>query len=264
MNEASLSDLLDLSKKVALVTGAGRGIGQAIARRLAEAGAAVIICDINAESGAETVALIEGQGGRSRAVKMDVSQVSDISKGVQTAIEAFGDLHIVVNNAALFPPTMTLQITEAEWEKVIDVNLKGTFFVAQTAARTMIERGHGGSIINIASLGYRIPPGMLSHYDASKGGVVSLTQSMAKELGPHGIRVNAIAPGHMVTPGAAEASVRISSTLKIPLPDLPIRSVLGRYGNGDDVAKAAYFLATDLAGYVTGSVIDVGGGYHLH
>ena len=246
------------------MTGAGRGIGQAIAGRLAEAGASVLVCDLNAQSAAETVAIIQQAGGSAAALQMDVSKLADAQRVVAEAKKQFGGVDILVNNAALFPPAPILEIDEAQWDKVLDVNLKGSFFLAQAAAREMVQQGRGGKIVNIVSLGYKIPPGLLGHYDASKGGMVSLTQSLAKELGPHGIRVNAIAPGHMLTPGGAEAATRLAASLLVPMDNLPIRSVLGRYGQGDDVAKVAYFLASGLSDYVTGSVVEAGGGYQLH
>ena len=263
MSEQTLAAQLDLSNKVALVTGAGRGIGESIALRLAEVGAAVVVGDLDSASAASVANQIKSLGGRASGLQLDVSKIADADRAMAAAVAAFGDIDILVNNAAIFPPTPIMEITESGWDKVHDINLKGLFFFCQAAARAMMAKKHGGKIINITSLGYKIPPGMLGHYDASKGGVVSVTQSLAKELGPHGICVNAVAPGIIMTPGGDLASERIAKTLNIVLDKLPIRSVLGRNGNGDDIAKAVYFLATGLSDYITGSVIEVGGGYQL-
>jgi 2-deoxy-D-gluconate 3-dehydrogenase len=263
MDTPTLAELLDLRGKVAIVTGSGRGIGRGIALRLAEAGASVIVADINRASAQETAELIHAGQGKAHALETDVSKVTDAERAVETAVRHFGDLHIAVNDAAVFPTSPVLEISEAQWDKVLATNLKGTFFLAQAAARKMIEKGHGGKIINITSFAWLIPPGFLGHYDASKGGVVSVTRSLAKELGVHGIQVNAVAPGLMKTPGSQIASQEIAASMKLDAAELPIRSVFGRHGTPDDIAKAVYFLATGLADYVTGSVIEVGGGYHL-
>ena len=263
MSEKSLKAELDLSGKVALVTGAGRGIGEAIALRLAEAGAAVVVGDLDAELATTVADRIVDGGGRACGLLIDVGKAADADRAMTAAVAAFGDLDILVNNAAIFPPMAIMDITEAQWDKVQDINLKGLFFFSQAAARAMMAKKHGGKIINITSLGYKIPPGMLGHYDASKGGVTSVTQSLAKELGPHGICVNAVAPGIVMTPGGELAAAKLAQSLTVPLDTLPVRSVLGRYGNGDDIAKAVYFLASGLADYVTGSVVEVGGGYQL-
>ncbi len=263
MDDEALSSILDLHDKVALVTGSGRGIGRGIACRLAEAGATLVVADVDAGLAAETVTRIQHAGGKATSIAADASKVSEADRVMRFALESFGDLDILVNNAAMFPPVPVLDISEQQWDRLMDLNLKGAFFLAQAAAKTMIAKGHGGKIINIASLGWAIPAGLLSHYDASKGGMVSFTRSFAKELGPHGIHVNAIAPGIVMTPGGDLASAKMAETMKLNLDVLPIRSVLGRNGVADDIAKVAYFLATGLSDYVTGSVIEVGGGYHL-
>jgi 2-dehydro-3-deoxy-D-gluconate 5-dehydrogenase len=263
MDNRALSEYLDLKGKVAIVTGAGRGIGQGIALRLAEAGAAVLATDINYDSALETAETIRNSSGNAQGAHIDVSKIDHVERAVQTAADLFGDLDILVNNAAIFPATPALEISEEQWDRVLDINLKGTFFLAQSAARKMIEKDHGGKIINISSFAWLIPPGHLSHYDASKGGIVSVTKSLAKELGKFSINVNAVAPGHMKTPGSAISSREVAAASGLSLDELPVRSVFGRYGSADDVAKAVYFLASGLSDYVTGSVLEVGGGYHL-
>jgi glucose 1-dehydrogenase/2-deoxy-D-gluconate 3-dehydrogenase len=264
MARSTLLQPFDLTNKVAVFTGAGRAIGQAIARRLAEAGAAVLVTDVDTSLAAETVAMIEKEGWRSQAFSVDVSDVVAAQQMILKAADAFGAIDILVNNADLFPPCPALDISEARWDRVLDVNLKGAFFCAQAAAKAMIAKQRRGKIINITSLGWRLPPGMLSHYDSSKGGMVSMTQSRAREVGPHGICFNAVAPGATQTPGGTAASATIASTFNADLTRLPMRAVLGRFGTGDDVAKVMYFLASGLSDHVTGSVTEVGGGYQLY
>lgn len=263
MKNTPLSKILELRGKVAIVTGAGRGIGQAIALRLAEAGAAVLVTDIDEDSASETVEFIRRAQGRAEALAVDSSKPADTERAILSAEEYFGDLDILVNNAAIFPATPLLEITEQQWDRVLEINLKGTFFFAQAAAKKMIENKHGGKIINISSFAWLIPPGSLAHYDASKGGVVSVTKSLAKELGQFSICVNAVAPGIIETPGSQISSAAVAKAMNLNLSELPTRSVLGRNGSADDIAKAVYFLATGLSDYVTGSVLEVGGGYHL-
>jgi NAD(P)-dependent dehydrogenase (short-subunit alcohol dehydrogenase family) len=265
MTRASLSSLVNLSGKVALVTGGGQGIGEAIALRLAEAGAAVVVTDINGANVERTARTIAAAGGRAKAITADVSNVSDAQRSVDAAAQAYGRLDILVNNAALIGPSPVLEISEDLWNRVIDIDLKGVFFHAQAAARQMSKQG-GGKIINIASVDAVLPVGGLCAYDSAKGGVAMLTKSLAKELGRHGITVNAVAPGGVNTPGAQEASPEIMKVLGIDAKDMassPVRSTIGRYAEPDDIAKVVYFLATGLSDYMTGAFVTVDGGYLL-
>jgi NAD(P)-dependent dehydrogenase (short-subunit alcohol dehydrogenase family) len=178
---------------------------------------------------------------------------------------------ILVNNAGVFPFAPVLEVTEALWDRVLNVNLRGAFFCAQAAARQMAQAGRGGRIINIASIDALHPTGALTHYDTSKGGMVMMTKSLAKELGPYGITVNAIAPGSIATPGAAAATASASAASTANLDDggedlmaaFLARIPLGRVGQPDDIATAALFLASDAASYITGSLLVVDGGYLL-
>jgi len=266
------AQLLDLTNQVAIVTGGGMGIGQAIALRLAEAGATVTIGDINEAAASETVSRIQAQGGKASAVRVDMGAVGEVEALIAVAASRFGRLDILVNNAGIFPMSPAEAITEALWDKVQGINLKGVFFAAQAAAKLMIAAGHGGRIINIASIDALHPTGFLAHYDASKGGVVMLTKSLALEYGRHGILVNAIAPGSIETPGALAATtgsgVELSATggaspsaatsaAETFLAHIP----LGRMGEPDDIAMAALFLASPAARYMTGSLLVVDGGY---
>jgi 2-deoxy-D-gluconate 3-dehydrogenase len=241
------------------------GIGQGVAFRLAEAGASVVIADRDLEAAQRTVGLISERGGRTMALQVDVSSVTDAQMMVQQTVDAFGQVDILVNNAGIFPFAPTLDVSEALWDRVLGVNLKGAFFCAQAAASQMAQAGMGGRIINIASIDALHPTGALTHYDTSKGGLVMMTKSLAKEFGPYGITVNAVAPGSIATPGATAATA--TSTQGDGGQDLMAaflaRIPLGRVGQPDDIATAVLFLASDAASYVTGSLLVVDGGYLL-
>ena len=186
MNTPSVSQLFDLSGKVAVVTGGGQGIGKGIAARLAEAGAAVLVADINLPAAAQTAQELKSLGHRVAAIHSDAGSVADAVRVAGAAVEQFGSLDILVNNAGIFPFAKFLEVNEALWDKVMTVNLKGVFFYSQAAAKAMIQGGRGGKIVNIASIDAFRPMGNLSHYDISKAGVVMLTKSLAIELGRGG------------------------------------------------------------------------------
>ncbi len=254
--QPSITQLFDLTGKVAIVTGAAMGIGQGIAFRLAEAGAAVMIADINLPAAEETVSQIRSQGGKAEAIKADAASVADAKHTVQETVRAFGRLDILVNNAGIFPFASALEVTEALWDKVLDINLKGLFFYTQAAAQEMVNEGHAGKIINIASIDALHPTGSLVHYDASKGGVVMVTKALALEFGPRAISVNAIAPGGIQTPGAGGPSTS-DEMVQAFVARIPLR----RIGVPDDIAKVALFLASGASDYMTGSVVVVDGGF---
>lgn len=258
----TIKQLFDLSGKVAIVTGAAMGIGKGIALRLAEAGASVVISDINLEAAQATVAELRVAGYKARAVQADTSKVPDAEKTVQEALGAFGDLNILVNNAGVYPFASTTEMTEAVWDRTLDINLKGVMFFSQAAARAMIAKGHGGKIINIASVDGFHPTGNLISYDASKGGVVMMTKAIAKDLAPKGINVNAIAPGAIKTPGASGGLSGMSQEQIEALNEAFLATIpLGRQGEPDDIARVALFLASDAADYITGTTIVADGGY---
>lgn len=267
MEVRTIAQLFDLSGKGAVVTGGAIGIGQAIAFRLTEAGASVMIADIDLEAAKESVEEIKARGGKAQAIRADVRSTADAKKAAQATVEAFGSLDILVNNAGIYPLVPLMQVTEELWDKVLDVNLKGSFLYAQAAAEEMIKLGHGGKIINIASIDALKPQEMGAPYNASKGGVVMLTKALALELAPHEILVNTVAPGGINTPGVTTANKAFSQATGIE-PDVLMqgfvqRVPLQRRGEPDDIAKVVLFLASAAADYVTGSLLLVDGGYLL-
>jgi len=267
MTTQTIAQLFDLTEKGAIVTGAGMGIGQAIALRLAEAGASVMIADINLEAAGQTVEQIKARGGEAQAIHANAASPSDAQKATRATVEAFGRLDILVNNAAVYPFASVLQMSEKVWDEVFNVNLRGLFFYSQAAAQEMIKAGHGGKIINMTSMEALHPTGVdLAHYDASKGGVLTLTKALALELAPHNILVNAVAPGAIMTPGSAAQAAALQARGE-PLEELTknfmARLPLRRMGEPDDIAKVVLFLASAAADYMIGSMVLADGGYLL-
>lgn len=266
MTTQTIAELFNLTGKVAVVTGGAMGIGQAIAFRLAEAGAGVMIADIDLEGADKTVAEIMSRGGNAKAIHADAGSGVDAKKVMTSTMEAFGGLDILVNNAGIFPLLDVMRVEEALWDKVIDVNLKGTFLYAQAAAARMIESGKGGKIVNLASVDGLHPNGNATPYNASKGGVVMLTKALALELAPHGIIVNAVAPGQIKTPGTKTWGVKAVEnglTIEQLSKSFKDRIPLGRTGEPDDIARVVLFAASAAADYMTGTLLLVDGGYLL-
>jgi len=262
----SITELFDLSGKAAVVTGGAMGIGQAICFRLAEAGACVMIADIDLAAADKTAKEIISRGGQARTIQADAGSGDDARKVAQAVVDAFGSLDILVNNAGIFPLLEVMRVEEALWDRVINVNLKGTFLYSQAAAARMIEAGKGGKIVNLASIDGLHPNGNATPYNASKGGVIMLTKALALELAPHKIRVNAVAPGQIKTPGtntwgakALEDGLTIEQLSKSFKGRIPLE----RLGEPDDIAKVVLFSASAAADYMTGSLLLVDGGYLL-
>jgi NAD(P)-dependent dehydrogenase (short-subunit alcohol dehydrogenase family) len=243
-----------LRGKVAAVTGATRGIGRAIALALAAEGADVLVHGRDAGAGRAVAAAIEGLGRRAAWHAADLGDAGAGAGVAAAARAAFGRLDVLVNNAGLFQRRPALELSEAEWDRILDVNLRGAFFCAQAAARAMRDQGGGGVIVNVASdAAWSGGINPCAHYAASKAGMVSFTRSLAKELAPFGIRVNAIAPGLITTD--------MGGTAGATLPDL--RIPLGREGTPEEVAAVVVFLASDEASYVTGANLNLSGGLVL-
>ena len=240
----------DLSGKVAIVTGATKGLGYGIAMKLAAAGAKVVITSRHQEE-CDTVAQeIKELGGEACGIKTDVQIVSEIQSLVDQTVERFGRLDIMVNNAGVAVTKRLTDMTEAEYDRVIDSNLKSVYFGGQIAAKQMIAQGDGGKIINMCSIGGIKGNNQLSTYGASKAAAINLTKSMAWEWGRYGINVNAICPGYVKTALNAEVldnpKFKEKTLKKIPL---------GRFGTVDEIANLTLFLASDLCSMMTGEFI---------
>ncbi|MBI3075356.1 MAG: SDR family oxidoreductase [Parcubacteria group bacterium] len=250
--------MFNLTGKVALVTGARRGMGKAHARALASQGAKVAVTDINKEECEAVVEEIKAAGGDARAWKLDVANNKEIDIVVGDVAAHFGRLDILINNAGIFEPKPALEMSEDEWEKTIHINLRGEFFCAQRAAKEMMKN-KWGRIINIASVasgGVGIGFAGGAHYTASKGGIVGMTETLAIEWAPLGITVNAIAPGAIDTPMISAAGMSPEETQAM-LARIPLR----RFGKSEEIAAAAVFLSSDEASYVTGATLYVDGGW---
>ncbi|MFC9735759.1 SDR family NAD(P)-dependent oxidoreductase [Streptomyces roseolus] len=251
----SIGELLDLGGKTALVTGGAMGIGLGIVKRLHEAGANVVIADIDKAAAENAVTEIGSE--RVRAAVGDVSDADDAAAMVRTAVEAFGGLDILVNNAGIYKISPFLELTLDLARRTVEVNLLGVMACSQAAARQMIEQGRGGRIITVSSIESLTPSleGM-AHYGASKHGVAGLIKTMALELAPHGIQVNNVAPGGILTPGLGPLDDEVLEQFAASVP-------MGRMGASDEIGKAVLFLASGLASYMTGTQIVVDGGRTL-
>jgi len=244
-----------LEQRIALVTGGGSGLGRAISLGLAEEGARVVVADVFPAAAEETAGMVRSAGREARAQTLDVTSAAAVQNVVAAAIDEWGTIDILVNCAGRAIRGTALEYAEADWDTILDVNLKGTFLCCQAVARRMAER-RSGSIINIASIGGFIAyPGSIA-YLASKGGVVQLTRGFAIELAPHNVRVNAIAPSLFDTPMTARA--RPDDAGRRYFMD---RTPAGRMGQPEEVVGAAIFLASDSASMVTGHTLAVDGGY---
>lgn len=259
-----INALLSLENKRAIVTGAAQGLGLAITRRLAEAGAAVLLIDINEAAAGKAAGELRETGITARAFGCDVSDEAQVKEMVEYAVKQMGGVDILVNNAGIFPRTALSETTAEGFNNVHNVNVTGTFLCSRYASKPMIEQGKGGSIINLASIDGLHPsyPGM-SAYDSSKGSVIMLTRSLARELGEYEIRVNAIAPGGIKTEGARGSMGGGTDRRKqlAELKEFMSRMVLGRMGQPDEIARVALFLAGEMSSYITGITIIADGGY---
>ncbi len=255
MKEGTKSDLFDLAGKTAIVTGGGSGLGRAICRGFAEAGARVAAADIALDMAAETVGLIRDSGGNARADQLDVGSKEDVGRVVRGVLEEWKTIDVLVNCAGRAIRGTALDYSEEDFDAILKVNLKGTFLCCQAAGRHMAER-RSGKIINIASIGGLIGYAGSIAYLASKGGVVQLTRGFAVELAPFNVQVNAIAPSLFETPMMAGS--RADSESQRYFMD---RTPMGRRGQPEEIVGAAIFLAANSSSMVTGHVLAVDGGF---
>ena len=246
-----------LKNKVALITGAGSGIGKAIAERFAAEGAKVIVNYHSGgkHSGADVADEITNTGGTAAAIAAEVNQRGDVEKMITQTVDKFGRLDICVCNAGVEINKPFLEVTDEEWNKVLGVNLYGSFLVSQVAARQMVKQGNGGRIIFISSVHEDIPFAGYTAYCASKGGIRMMMRNLCLELAPHKITANNIAPGAIATP-INQAVLQDKEAMKNALSEIP----WGRFGKPEEVASVALFLASDEAEYVTGSTYFIDGG----
>jgi len=241
-----------LDGKVALVTGAARGIGRAIAESLARAGADVALCDLQEEWLAETAEAVRAAGREARCYAADVSDAGQVGETVTALLADAGRLDVLVNNAGITRDTLLLRMSEEDWDAVLNVNLRGTFLFTKAVARPMVKQ-RSGAIVNIASIIGLIGNAGQCNYAASKAGVVALTKSAAKELAARNVRVNAVAPGFIES--------RLTDVLSEDVRQRMLEAIpMKRFGVPGDVARVVVFLASDAAAYMTGQVLTVSGG----
>ena len=238
--------------KVAVVTGAARGIGQAIARRLAQEGADVAVCDLQVEWLAETAGIVQGLGRKALPLAVDVGDSNAVNACIAEVVKVFGKVDVMVNNAGITKDTLLVRMSDEDWDAVLRVNLKGTFLFSRAVAKHMMKQ-RSGAIVNIASISGIIGTAGQANYAASKAGVIALTKSTANELAGRGVRANAIAPGFISSKmtDALSEDVRNQYLSRIPL---------GRFGTVDDIANAVVFLASEQSSYMTGQTLNVNGG----
>jgi NAD(P)-dependent dehydrogenase (short-subunit alcohol dehydrogenase family) len=261
------ADVIDLSDRCALVTGAGRGIGRAVAVALAAHGCRVALNDITAERLSETAGIIERAGGEAFLVAGDVASSRDVAATITATREAFGEIDVLVNNAGVISALLVEDITDEEWDRIIRVNLTGVFYMCRAIVPAMKER-RAGRIINIASNAAKTGEALLTHYSASKFGVLGFSQALALELAPHHVNVNCVCPVWCDTNMMADMAP-VYAAYEGRSPDELIalwreQNPWGRTAVPTDVAKACVFLASDYAEFITGQGLNVSGGEEVH
>lgn len=244
--------MIDLSKKNALVTGAGRGIGKEIAMKLAHAGANVAICDIDQEAAQASAQEIQALGRKSLGTKADVSNAEDVSSLFSSVIESLGSIDILINNAGITRDGLIMRMKESDWDMVLSINLKSAYLCCKEAARPMMK-ARGGKIVNIASVVGLMGNAGQANYSASKAGMIGLTKTLAREFASRSINVNAVAPGFIKTAMTDKLSEADKEKLSS---QIPMQSL----GQPSDVANAVLFLSSSLSDYITGQVLTVDGG----
>ncbi len=253
-----------LHDKSAVVTGGAMGIGLGIVKRLAEAGANVLIADLDYECALRETKDVVAGGGKVACMALDVTAADAGAQIVAAMVENFGGVDILVNNAGIYPQVPMLNMEPGVFDKVIQINLKSLAFISKAVGQKMVDQGRGGKIVNIASID-GLHPSMigLAAYDASKGGVVMFTKNFALEMGQYGVNVNAIAPGGINTPGTAAplaGSGMTQEQMDAMMDAFKARIPMGRMGEPDDIGKVAAFLASSGADYMTGEIVVVDGG----
>ena len=249
-----MTDTTELAGKVAIVTGAGQGMGYAVAHRLAAAGASLVINDVNAAAAEQTAAALRAAGHTALAVPGDVASSEDVRGIVAATLDRYGGIHILINNAGVLRPTAVIDIEEAEWDLVVNVNLKGTYLCSRAVLPAMREAGWG-RIVNFSSTaGKNVSTVGGAHYTAAKAGVLGFTRHLAKEAAPYGITVNAVCPG-LIDTEMVRATISDEQTSAYAA-SFPI----ARLGAPEEVAELVAFLASDRAAYITGASLDINGG----
>ncbi len=244
--------MFELNEKVAMVTGAARGLGQAIAVKMAEAGADVALCDLNAEWLEETAAKVKALGRRAECYSVNVAEGESVMAGVKAIEKDFGKIDVLVNNAGITKDGLLMRMSEDDWDAVLNVNLKGVFLCTKAAMRGMMKQ-RSGTIVNIASVIGLMGNAGQANYAASKGGVISFSKTVAKELASRNVRCNAVAPGFIRTAMTDALDEEVQGKMKELIP-------LSRFGEPEDVANVVLFLASDASAYVTGQVLSTCGG----
>ncbi|MCQ9207671.1 MAG: 3-oxoacyl-[acyl-carrier-protein] reductase [Omnitrophica bacterium] len=241
-----------LKNKVTIITGGARGIGKAIALKFAEEGSDIAICDVNADTLNVAREEIEAKGRSVLTGKVDVTKLEDVQKFIQKVLDKFSKIDILINNAGITRDGLLVRMSDADWDAVLSVNLKGTFNCTKVVAKSMMK-SRAGRIVNIASIIGIVGNGGQANYAASKGGVIAFTKSIAKELASRNINVNAVAPGFIETDMTAKLSEDVRNRIMKQVP-------LAKLGSPDDVANVALFLVSDASNYITGQVVQVDGG----
>lgn len=244
--------MFELNDKVAMVTGAARGLGQAIAVKLAEAGADLALCDLNAEWLEETASKVKAIGRRVECYSVNVADGESVTTGVKAIEKDFGQIDVLVNNAGITKDGLMMRMSEDDWDAVLNVNLKGVFLCTKAVTRGMMKK-RTGTIVNIASVIGLMGNAGQANYAASKGGVISFSKTVAKELSSRNVRCNAVAPGFIRTAMTDALDEEVQSKMKELIP-------LNRFGEPEDVANVVLFLASDASAYVTGQVLSTCGG----
>ena len=260
---------MKLLDRVAIITGSGSGVGRAIALAFAKEGANVVVADVKEELARRTATEIEAIGRRALAIKVDVRFAREIDRVIQKTLEKFGKIDILVNNAGVNMMASAINLTEEEWDYVMDVNAKGVFLCSKAVAKQLIKQGNGGKIINISSNSGKTGEPYQAHYCASKFAIIGLTQSMALELAPHKINVNAICPDFVEETDMQTQLTNLEAKLRRISPEEVKKRKLssipvGRMAKPEEVAKAVVFLASDDASYMTGQAINFSGGVEVH